>query len=225
MAARPEVVVFDVNETLSDMEPLRQHFTAVGAPAHLLDAWFAATLRDAFALTVVGATVSFPEVATGVLKGMLHGVADDPAAAAASVLAGFGSLDMHPDVPAGMRILAEGGIRMVTLTNGSSEMAATLFDRAGVAHLVEQRLSVNDIGRWKPAPEPYRWAAEQCGVPVDRCAMVAVHPWDTDGAKRAGMASGWISRDGSPYPSVFQPADVTGRSLPEVAGGLLALPA
>nr|MBA3431438.1 haloacid dehalogenase [Actinomycetota bacterium] len=35
MAARPNVVVFDVNETLSDMEPLRTRFVDIGAPGHL----------------------------------------------------------------------------------------------------------------------------------------------------------------------------------------------
>ena len=225
MVRRPEVVVFDVNETLSDMTPLRERFVAAGARADSLDVWFAATLRDAFALTVVGAPAVFPEVATGVLLSMLHGVADDPPAAAASILAGFGSLDVHPDVPDGMRLLADAGVRMVTLTNGSAAMAAKLFDRAGVADLVEARLSVDQIGRWKPAPEPYRWAAEQCGVDVAACAMVAVHPWDTDGAKRAGMATGWVDRSGAPYPGVFLPADATGPDLPTVVRALLALPA
>ena len=222
MARRPEVVVFDVNETLSDMEPLRERFVAAGAPGHLLDAWFAATLRDAFALTLGGAPAVFPEVATGVLQTMLHGVVDDPEAAAKSVLDGFALLDVHPDVPEGMRLLAEGGIRMVTLTNGSAQMAAKLFDRAGIADLVEKRLSVNDIGRWKPAPEPYRWAADQCGVAVDRCTMVAVHPWDTDGAQRAGMSAAWINRRGAPFPDVFRSPDVTGADLPSVARSLLS---
>ncbi len=47
----PAVVIFDVNETLSDLEPLRGRFERIGAPAAMLDAWFAATLRDGFALT------------------------------------------------------------------------------------------------------------------------------------------------------------------------------
>ena len=36
-----EVVVLDVNETLSDLEPLRRRFTDIGAPGHLLETWFA----------------------------------------------------------------------------------------------------------------------------------------------------------------------------------------
>ena len=33
----PTVVAFDVNETLSDMEPLRARFADIGAPEHLLE--------------------------------------------------------------------------------------------------------------------------------------------------------------------------------------------
>ena len=43
---RPDVLVLDVNETLSDLEPLRARFEAVGLPGHTLDTRFAATLRD-----------------------------------------------------------------------------------------------------------------------------------------------------------------------------------
>ena len=62
-----DVLVLDVNETLSDLEPLRDRFVAAGLPAHSLDAWFAATLRDGFALTAAGAYADFRAVAADVL--------------------------------------------------------------------------------------------------------------------------------------------------------------
>ena len=46
MRSRPSVVVFDFNETLSDMEPMAQRFAHVGAPEHLAELWFATVLRD-----------------------------------------------------------------------------------------------------------------------------------------------------------------------------------
>src|SRR5436309_254422 len=53
--ARPTLVLFDVNETLSDLEPIRPRFEEVGAPGDLLEVWFASTLRDGLALTAAGA--------------------------------------------------------------------------------------------------------------------------------------------------------------------------
>ena len=58
-----DVLVLDVNETLTDMEPLRDGFEAVGLPRHSLEAWFAATLRDGLALTAAGAYANFGELA------------------------------------------------------------------------------------------------------------------------------------------------------------------
>jgi len=221
----PTVVLFDVNETLADLEPLRARFEAVGAPGRLLELWFASTLRDGFALTAAGAYGDFRTVALAVLRGLLTGVETlerDPHEAAGHVLAGLGELDVHPDVEEGMRTLADAGVRLATLTNGAAAIAAALLERAGLAGLVERRISVDDVRSWKPAPEPYLHAARELGVPPDRCALVAVHPWDIDGAKRAGLRAAWLNRRNSPYPDFFAAPDARGETLAALADALLA---
>jgi 2-haloacid dehalogenase len=104
-------------------------------------------------------------------------------------------------------------------------MTGALLRRGGVAHLVERTLSVSEVRRWKPAREPYLFAAEHCGVPPDRAALVAVHPWDIDGAKRAGLLAGWLNRTEQPYPGFFERPDATGSDLGALVDGLLALEA
>jgi 2-haloacid dehalogenase len=47
--------------------------------------------------------------------------------------------------------------------------------------------------------------------------LVAVHPWDTDGAGRAGLATAWVNRTGATYPSYFPAADLEVTSLTELA--------
>ncbi len=111
----------------------------------------------------------------------------------------------------------------MTLTNGSLTQTEGLLERAGVADLVDRRLSVDDAGRWKPHPDSYRYAADACGVPLERCAMVAVHPWDLHGAATVGMTTGYLDRRGTPWPAVFTSPDVTGSTLGDVARSLLAL--
>lgn len=222
--AAPDLVVLDVNETLSDLEPLRARFTGVGAPAHLLDTWFAGTLRDGFALAASGSARPFPQVGSAVLTGLLSqvtGLTVPVEQAVAEVMTGIAALDVHPDVPAGLRALADASVRVVTLTNGSLSQSEQLLERAGVADLVERRLSVDDAGRWKPHPDAYAYAADQCGVPLERCAMVAVHPWDLHGAARVGMTCGWIDRRSTPWPAVFERPAVKDTTLSAVARGLV----
>lgn len=155
--AQPSVMVFDVNETLSDMSPMSTCFTDIGAPAHLAQLWFAAVLRDGFALTAAGRSEPFARIAAG------------------------------------------------------------LLERAGIADRFERLLSVEQAGWWKPARSAYAYAAGECGVQPAEAMLVAVHPWDVDGAHRAGMSTAWLDRSSRPYPSVFSSPDLRAGSLPDLA--------
>ena len=201
----PSVVVFDVNETLSDMSPLAARFADVGAPEQLAKLWFASLLRDGFALAAAGAQEPFAILGEQGLRGILTGVSLDRNldAAVDHVMAGFGELPVHPDVAAGVRALRAAGLRLVTLTNGSTRVAETLLTRAGLLEEFEALLSVEDAGAWKPARTAYEYAARRCGTDLGDMLLVAVHPWDIDGAARAGMTTAWINRTGTPYPGYF----------------------
>jgi 2-haloacid dehalogenase len=216
---RPAVIVFDVNETLSDMAPMGQHFAELGASEEHAKTWFASVLRDGFALAAAGANTDFRTVAESALRSIFAGQRlnrpDDEAVA--YVLECMMGLAVHPDVPDGVARLAADGHRLVTLTNGAAATAEALLTRAGVRDRFEALLSVEDAPRWKPAAEAYRYAAHRCGVPLEKMLLVAVHPWDIDGAARAGMQTAWINRSGTAYPPFFRAPNHTVGALPELA--------
>lgn len=54
MGIAPTMIVFDVNETHSDMSPMSARFVEVGARAHLGDVGFGSLLRDGFPLAATG---------------------------------------------------------------------------------------------------------------------------------------------------------------------------
>jgi len=216
------VIVFDVNETLSDMAPLAQRFTEVGAQAALAKLWFAALLRDGFALTAAGDNGRFAEIGAETLRGLLLDVplnrrADE---AVEHVMQGMGQLTVHSDVADGVRALRAAGYRLVTLTNGATAVAERLFDAAGIRAEFERLLSVEDAPAWKPAPAAYSYAAKVCGVPAGELLLVAVHPWDIHGASRAGLSTAWINRTGGPYPGYFAEPDVVVSGLADLADAL-----
>ena len=215
-----ELVVFDVNETLSDLAGMVPRFEEGGAPGHLAPTWFAAVLRDGFALTAVGEAPAFADVAAGVLRGVLSGLELDRSLdeAVAHVLGGFTALELHPDVVAGVEALTARGLRLVTLSNGAASVAEALLGAAGIRDRFDRLLSVAAAGAWKPAGRAYAYALSECDVPAERAVLVAVHPWDVDGARRAGLATCWLNRRGAPYPGVFGAADVEVAALPELAG-------
>ncbi len=218
----PRLLIFDVNETLSDMSPMAKRFEDVGAPAHLATTWFAGLLRDGFALTAVDSSDSFAHIAAESLRVGLHGLPLNRGAADAVsyVMDGFAGLPVYADVPDGIGALGGLGIRLVTLSNGSASVAEALFDRAGIREHFERLLTVEDAGRWKPAPEAYAYALQQCGVDPEDAMLVAVHPWDIDGASRAGLATAWVNRTGRPYPEYFGAPDLRAVSLTDLADQL-----
>lgn len=221
----PGVLVFDVNETLSDLGPLAQRFADIGLPAPLASTWFAQVLRDGFALAAAGSSATFAAIAGGVLRSLFVQDAPDRDADAAvrHVLEGFSALPVHPDVPAGVRALAATGRRLVTLSNGATTVAEALLAGAGVRGEFERLLSVEDAGAWKPTPRSYAYAARQCAVPAAEMMLVAVHPWDIDGAARAGLQTAWIDRSGAvPYPPYLTAPDLTVSGVDELARTLAA---
>ena len=218
----PSVIVFDVNETLSDMSLIARRFTDVGAPGHLARTWFATLLRDGFALTAAGGKQPFADLAVDALHTVLHGtdLDRDTDAAVDHVMSGFGQLPVHPDVPDGMRALHGSGRRLVTLSNGSAQVAEQLLTSAGIRDCLDALLSVEDAPAWKPARAAYEYAAQACGTRLSDMLLVAVHPWDVDGAARAGMATAWIDRSGAPYPRSFRSPSLTVGGLTDLAGQL-----
>jgi 2-haloacid dehalogenase len=219
---QPSAVVFDVNETLSDMSPMADRFTETGAQTSLAKLWFATLLRDGFALTAAGDNVAFAEIGAEALRGLLAGLdlTMETDAAVDHIMQGMAGLGLHPDVPEGVSALKAAGYRLVTLTNGSTRVAEKLFNAAGIRDSFDRLLSVEDAPAWKPARAAYDHAATACGTDPEHLLLVAVHPWDIHGAARAGLGTAWINRSGATYPAYFTKPDYTVASLPDLAAAL-----
>lgn len=61
MASTPDLIVFDVNETLSHMGPLGEAFAREGLAEGSARTWFTGILRDGFAVTPTGGNAAFAE--------------------------------------------------------------------------------------------------------------------------------------------------------------------
>ena len=221
--AQPIVVAFDMIETVFSLESLRGHLVAAGLPGTALEAWFAQTLRDAFALEVTGVYKPFKEVAAGTLESLLVKHGSRGSGDMSAILRGFSELEPHPDAGSAFQRLHSAGIRLIGLTNGSAEVTRQLIDRAGFARYFEQLVSIEAIGRWKPQSQVYLHAARTAGVAPSRMTLVAAHPWDIHGASRAGLMTAFVAR-GLPYPSTMDGPNFTGDSLNEISEVLSALP-
>lgn len=219
--SRPDVVAFDVNETLLDLSPVRATLVEHGQPESLLPTVFARTLLTGFAAVTAGTWCRFRDA----FDAALAQASDLDAGARARVADAFGELSPHPDVEPALRRLTEAGLRVVTLSHGAPGVAEAGLERGGITPLVERTLSSEEIRAWKPAREVYLWAAGTCGVPPARLALVAAHGWDVLGAQRAGLTGAWFPRSERSYPAVYDAPHVQAGDLAGAVEALLALPA
>ncbi len=221
MTVVPSVIVFDVNETLSDMKPLGAAFARFGMPEGTARLWFTEILRDGFALTASANNPSFAEIATDILRRFIaQGVGTgDVEEQVVHIMGAFMGMSLHPDAAPGVKGMGPIA-QLVTLANGAAAAADSLLTRGGVRDEFSRLLSVQDAPRWKPAREAYEYAAEELGEPADRLLLVAAHPWDIHGANAAGLQTAWINRAGAAYPSYFSPPTIEADDLVALAATL-----
>jgi 2-haloacid dehalogenase len=215
------VLVFDVNETLLDLAALREPFARAFGDASPLGEWFARLLHGSLVATLTDAYEDFASIGRKALQALAsrRGV-DLPDADRDAILGTMLSLPAHPEVPDALSRLRSAGFPLATLTNSSGEMARAQLEHAGMLGLFDHVLSVEEVRRYKPAPEPYHMAAERLGVDPSEMRMVAAHDWDVWGATRAGCAAAYVSRTEVPF--VFgSPPNLVGPNLSAVADAIL----
>jgi 2-haloacid dehalogenase len=218
------VQVFDVNETLLDLAAMDPHFQRIFGDAGIRVTWFSQMIQSALVATVTGAYRPFGAHAMAALEMTAEqaGVelADDDKAAVAAQLR---QLPAHPDVVPALRRLGDAGLRLASLTNSTEEVAKAQLEHAGLIDAFELVLSADTAGRLKPAPEPYRMAAERLGVAVDQVRLIAAHAWDVAGAASAGCATAFVARPGKVLDPLVERPEIVGADLSEVADAILAV--
>lgn len=218
----PRICVFDVNETLLDLSALDEPFERVFGEAAVRREWFQQLLQSALVATVTGAYTDFGTVGDAALQMVAErrgvSLSDEDRR---SVLGGMRSLPPHPEVAESLQRLRGAGLRLAALTNSTQQVAEAQLENASLHGYFEQILSADTVKRLKPAPEPYRMAADRLGVESEETRLVAAHAWDVAGALRAGCTAAFVARPGMVLDPLAEPPDVIGSDLSQVAEGIL----
>jgi len=222
----PRILVFDVNETLLDLNALAPTFVRIFGDETMLREWFNQVIQYAEALTLAGGYRTFGEVARAALE--MTAEAFDVSLSAAdtqTVLNGIRNLPPHREVPAALDRLKNQGFRMVTLTNSPPAVVDAQMANANLQQYFERNFSVDAVRKYKPAPDPYLMVASELRVPVSDLRMIAAHAWDIGGAMQAGCAAAFVARPGKALFPLFPRPDITGRDLDEVARTIIGIDA
>jgi 2-haloacid dehalogenase len=225
-ADAPSICVFDVNETLLDIEFMAPLFQRLFGDRRVLREWFGELILYSDAITLSGSYTTFLTLGQGILKmlGSIHHVPvqqSDIDELRTRML----TMPAHADVTTGLKQLKEANFRLVTLTNSSSDPQANPLHHAGIDGWFERSFSIDRVRRFKPAPQVYHMVADELDVPLSAICMVAAHVWDTIGAQSVGCSAALVARPGNPplpVQGLPQP-QVVAADLPGVATQLIKL--
>jgi 2-haloacid dehalogenase len=217
------VCVFDVNETLLDLAALDGEFRRLFGDPGMRVSWFGQLLQSAMVATITGRYTDFGTVGRAALEmtaaRLSVELSDEDRD---SVVGGMTRLPAHPEVPGALGRLGEGGLRLAALTNSTERVATAQLEHAGIIGSFEAVLSADAVRRLKPAPEPYRMAADRLGVDPSEVLLVAAHAWDVAGALTAGCQAAFVARPGKVLDPLADPPELVVADLDELADRLLA---
>jgi len=216
------ICVFDVNETLLDLSVLDTQFVRVFGDAGVRQTWFTQMLQNAFVATITGPYRDFGQLGAAALDMVAarRGVTMTPEEKHA-ILSEMRRLPPHPDTQEALARLQQAGLRLVTLTNSTAQVAEAQMVNAGLSGYFEQIFSADAVQRLKPAPEPYQMVADRLGVGIGDLRLIAAHAWDIAGALRVGCAAAFVARPGMVLDPLAARPDVVGADLHEVAERIL----
>jgi 2-haloacid dehalogenase len=219
---KPELLVFDVNETLLDLSPLKIDFEDVFGKAAPMGEWFARMLHGSLVANQLDDYRAFGVIGVEalLLVAERHGVELDEATAT-EVVTRLAILPAHLDVIPALERLLDAGFRTAALTNGSTKAANVQIENAGLHTFIQRVISVEEVGRFKPDPVTYQHAAQAMDVRASEAMLISAHDWDVAGAMSAGIQGAFVRRPGSVWSLPHRMPEIVGRDLNEVADRLI----
>jgi 2-haloacid dehalogenase len=222
MAALP-LIVFDVNETLLDLDTMEPTFQRIFGDKSAMRLWFADLILYSAALTVAGVYVPFTDIGAAVMKMLAdtRGIRINDADKK-ELTDKFSTMPPHPEVPAALRKLGAAGFRLFALTDKLLEVQTRQLTHGGIVDLFERRFSADGVKHHKPSRQAYGYVEKELGVKPSELCMIACHTWDTLGAVAAGWDAALIKRPGNDLLGVGPQPSIVGNDLNDVADQLIA---
>lgn len=219
---KPTVILFDVNETLMDLNPLKKKINAVLSNDNGFQIWFGMLLQ----YSLVDNSTEYHDFSS-IASATLDMAADNLGVHLNSTkkqeaLTTIKKLKAYPDVNIGLQILKEAGFRLATLTNSPLSTLSAQLASAGIQKYFEATLSIDQVKKYKPAKESYEYAANSLGVTKNEIIMVAAHGWDIAGALHSGLQGAFIERKGQALYPLSAPPQFKGKTLVEVAKQIIS---
>ena len=198
--------VFDAYGTLFDVAAAAREAVAEPGRGAFSDLWQAVArdwrlkqLQYTWLRAVAGTHTDFWEVTQNGLDWALEasGLGGEPELRE-RLLALYWELSAYTEVPLMLADLKARGYATAILSNGSPDMLAGAVKSAGIGDMLDDVLSVQEVGVFKPADQVYALVNKRFSVSNDQVLFVSSNGWDAACAAGFGFNSVWVNRAGEP---------------------------
>ncbi|SMG12424.1 2-haloacid dehalogenase [Marivirga sericea] len=214
---QPKLLVFDVNETLLDLQKLQQAIQNSFQDQHAFKIWFSTLLQYAMVESITSQHHSFAEIGKATLRMTAEKlgkhISDDSIASTISLIT---QLPPHPDVKNALAKFESNNFRIVALTNGSTDTVKKQMDYAQISEYFERLFSVEEVQSYKPQAKAYEYVLSELNIKAKDAMLIAAHPWDLAGGKAVGMQTAFIERPTQVYYPLLQAANYMVQDLQEL---------
>lgn len=121
----------------------------------------------------------------------------------AQLLQIYWELPAYADASAALGALRARGHMLAMLSNGTPAMLDAAVNAAGLSRVFDALLSVEDVGRFKPAPEVYDMVETRLGTHPSEVLFISANGWDAAAAAAHGFHTIWLNRKGLPVENLF----------------------
>ena len=125
-----------------------------------------------------------------------HGIDDTKTKSALLDL--YWSLAVYPEVLAMLKELKKQNIPTSILSNGSKDMLNAAVKSADITDYLDDVLSVEDVGVFKPNDAVYQMVPDRFNCASDEVLLISSNGWDVAGAAGFGFKTLWVNRSGEP---------------------------
>ncbi|UWQ63154.1 haloacid dehalogenase type II [Leisingera caerulea] len=220
--------IFDAYGTLFDVAAAARQAASEPQFPHLQDNWAELAshwrlkqLQYTWLRAITGAHADFWDVTQDGLDWAMEAAGlDGDTALRQRLLDLYWELQAYPEVPAMLKTLKDAGMNTAILSNGSPAMLNGAVQSAGLGGVLDDVLSVESVGVFKPDSRVYDLVGERFGCARDEVLFVSSNGWDAAGAAGYGFITAWVNRAGEPVDRLpWRPAhilpDLT--SIPDLA--------
>ena len=115
-----------------------------------------------------------------------------------------------------LKVLVEKKINTAILSNGSSDMLATVVESNGLKPYLNKVITVEEVRLFKTAPQAYALLLQEFPFQKNEVLFVSSNAWDALAAKWFGFDVFWVNRMGHPFEEIGERPTYEGKSLTEV---------